>query len=113
MATGTVLWFKIDKHYGFIAPDDGPEQVMLHERQLADQRDATRLGPGVRVSYSVRQSDRGMRASDVRLLPPEDDCGSDCSDVLTVAQFRDEVSAVLADAVSRLEEIARKHGWVD
>lgn len=112
METGTVKRFNPDKHYGFIEPDGGGEDVHLHARALADQREVSRLDRGVRVSYRVTRTDKGLRAQDARLLPdggPDDDE----ADVLTVGQLRDELAAVLAGAMDQIEELARKHGWVE
>lgn len=112
MEYGTVKRFNPDKKYGFIDPDGGGDDVHLHVRSLCDPRDASRLDRGVRVSYRVSRSDRGLRAQDVRLLPdggrPDDE-----ADVLTGAQLRDELAAVLAGAVDQIEVLARKHGWVE
>ncbi len=33
--TGTVLWFKAQKGYGFVKPDDGGADVFVHVAELA------------------------------------------------------------------------------
>ncbi|WP_374307915.1 cold-shock protein [Dongia sp.] len=33
--TGTVLWFKAQKGYGFVKPDDGGADVFIHVAELA------------------------------------------------------------------------------
>lgn len=101
METGTILRFNQEKGWGFAKPDAGGGDVMIHVRDLRDQRDAERLTRGVRVSYAVRRGPKGLRAEDVRLLPAQDQ---------PAAGFRDEVVAVLDDAVSQIEEIARRYG---
>lgn len=118
MAAGTVISFNPDKRYGFIQDDNGSEHVMLHEQALSDRRDVSRLKRGVRVVYDPRRTERGLRASNVRLAAGEHpggdpSAGDDEADVLTGAQFRDELSTVLASAVQAIEELARNHGWVE
>ena len=116
METGTVKRFNPDNHYGFIAPDSGGDDVHLHERALRDQRDVSRLSRGVRVSYEVRRSERGLRAVDVRLLDAGQP-GSDEADVLSEGEFREAVYSLLNDSMAQFKDglvaLARKHGWVE
>ncbi|WP_374383375.1 cold shock domain-containing protein [Dongia sp.] len=47
---GTVVWFKIDKGYGFVKPDDGGADVFVHVAELAasNLRD---LAEGQRIRF--------------------------------------------------------------
>ena len=105
MEEGKVVRFNAEKGWGFIRPDSGGEDVMLHVRELCDQRDADLLRRDVRVSFEVFQTDRGLRAADVRVLgngPGNGRAGA--------SGFRDEVTGVLSRAADQIEEIARRHG---
>jgi len=63
---GTVAWFKAEKGFGFITPDDGGEDVFVHFREIADTGGFRTLSEGQRVHYRVDQTDRGPHARDVR-----------------------------------------------
>lgn len=64
MATGTVKWYNSTKGFGFITPDDGENDVFVH--QTAIQCDGFRfLNEGERVDFDVVSTDRGVQAVNV------------------------------------------------
>jgi CspA family cold shock protein len=67
MLTGKVIRFDDVRGYGFIAPDDGGEDVFVHANVLGD--DKYMFGPGQRVEFEATDSDRGPKARAVHLLP--------------------------------------------
>ena len=62
--TGTVKWFTGQKGYGFIAPDDGSDDVFVHQTaiQIEGFRD---LEEGDRVEFAVEQTPKGLQAINV------------------------------------------------
>ena len=140
MATGRVLQFDQGRGYGFVAADDGGEDVFLHASVF--DGDPSGLIPGLKVEFQVMAGDRGRKAFAVRLaddgsalavrpspspsaqaLPPPED--EQMCDVLSRAEFSQEITEILLHTVPALTgqqilevrqgvlEFARKRGWVD
>lgn len=67
MQSGTVKRFNKIKGYGFIEPDAGGNEVFVHfsEIQLAGYKE---LQPGQRISYELKQGEKGDFASNVKVL---------------------------------------------
>ncbi len=64
MPQGTVKWFNEDKGYGFIAPDDGSEDLFVHHTGIVGSGFKS-LEEGESVSYEVTQGMKGMQAINV------------------------------------------------
>ena len=64
MPTGTVKWFNATKGFGFIAPDDGGDDLFVHqsEIQVSGYRELTE---GQKVEFEATQGQKGMQASKV------------------------------------------------
>jgi cold shock protein len=67
MATGTVKWFNDAKGYGFIAPDDGDQDVFVHHSGIAGEGFKS-LTEGSKVEFEVREGQKGPEASNVTLV---------------------------------------------
>jgi CspA family cold shock protein len=64
MATGTVKWFNDAKGYGFIAPEDGSQDVFVHHSSISGSGYKS-LAEGAKVEYQVSQGAKGPQATDV------------------------------------------------
>lgn len=67
MATGTVKWFNADKGFGFIAPDDGGEDVFAHFSSIATSGYRS-LDENQKVEFEVEQGQKGLQATNIRPL---------------------------------------------
>lgn len=64
--TGKILRFDEVRGYGFISPDDGDEDVFMHANDLWGEKILFRSG--VRVEFEIETSDKGLKASSVRIV---------------------------------------------
>lgn len=64
MAIGVVKWFDNKKGFGFIAQDEGGQDVFVHFSTIKGEGFKT-LAEGDRVEYEVSQSDKGLKATSV------------------------------------------------
>lgn len=132
MTAGRVVRFDGARGYGFIAPDDGGEDVFLHVNDLLIPESYIRTG--LKVSFDIEEGDRGPKASSVQLAegasapaPGRHAADGDdvLCDVLRVDEFTNEVTELLLRAApsltgdqilairKELVQSGRKHGWVD
>lgn len=65
MAIGTVKWFNPTKGFGFIAPEDGGNDVFVHISAIERAGMGT-LNEGQRVSYEVVTERGKSAASDLK-----------------------------------------------
>jgi len=60
---GTVKWFNSAKGFGFITPSDGGKDVFVHQSEAPGS-----LQESDRVEYEVAESDKGPKATNVRVV---------------------------------------------
>src|SRR5258706_10544356 len=66
MACGRIMRFNNILGYGFIEQDGGGEDVFVHLADLSDATTAAR--PGTRVQFNVIRGERGLKATDVKVI---------------------------------------------
>ena len=67
MAIGTVKWFNDAKGFGFITPEDGGEDLFVHQSEIQVQG-YRELTEGQRVEFDVTTGQKGRQASAVKPL---------------------------------------------
>lgn len=117
---GRLLRFDAVRGYGFIAPEQGGEDVFLHASALHD--DAERARPGMIVEFEAIAGEHGRKAVAARILhdaaspwayeprprttgrsrpasTSDEDVDGELCEVVTEAEFGREVTDILISAV--------------
>lgn len=64
---GIVKWYKPEKGFGFIIPDDGMKDVFIH-KTLLDKLEMGELEAGQRVRVTLKFVDKGREAVDLEVV---------------------------------------------
>ena len=64
MATGKVKWFNPTKGYGFIKPDDGGEDIFVHNSSIQGEGYKS-LKEDQSVTFDVEDGETGPQATNV------------------------------------------------
>ncbi|MFH1873974.1 MAG: cold-shock protein [Pseudomonadota bacterium] len=65
MAKGTVKWFSDSKGYGFIAPENGGDDIFVHFQAIQSEGFKS-LKEGQVVEFEVTEGPKGKQAANVK-----------------------------------------------
>ena len=65
MPTGKVKWFSTQKGYGFIAPDDGSDDLFVHYTSI-EMEGYSNLQENQAVEFEIGESEKGPVATNVK-----------------------------------------------
>jgi CspA family cold shock protein len=65
--TGTVKWFNDGKGFGFISPETGGKDLFAHFKEIRGEGYKS-LSEGQRVTFEVTQGQKGLQASNIRVI---------------------------------------------
>lgn len=64
---GLVKWYKPEKGFGFIIPDDGMKDIFIH-KSLLDKLEMDELEAGMRVKVTLKLVDKGREAVNIEII---------------------------------------------
>lgn len=64
---GLIKWYKPEKGFGFIIPDDGMKDIFIHKTCL-DKLGLEELQAGQRVRVTLKSVDKGREATDLQII---------------------------------------------
>lgn len=67
MAQGTVKWFDPRKGYGFIAPDDGRNDIFVHISAV-EKAGLIQLNEGQKITYEIATNKGKQSAANLKLV---------------------------------------------
>ena len=62
MQQGTVRWYDLERGFGFLAPDDGSDDIFVHVSQVQGEGAARALREGQTVEFTPGEGPRGPQA---------------------------------------------------
>ena len=105
---GKVKWFDAGKGFGFILPDDGQGDVLLHANVLRAFGQGA-VSDGAEIEVMVQQTPRGLQAVEVLLIVPPP--MPPTTDMAEVAEVDAETLAGLALEPARVKWFDRVRGF--
>lgn len=67
MPQGTVRWFDVERGFGFLAPEDGSDDIFVHASEILADFGERVLREGQVVEFEVGEGDRGPQARRVQV----------------------------------------------
>jgi cold shock protein len=67
MAVGKVKWFDAKKGYGFILSEEGKD-VFVHFSDITTEKSYKTLDEGTDVEYELIEDEKGLKASNVKMV---------------------------------------------
>ncbi len=64
---GLVKWYKPEKGFGFVIPDDGMKDIFVH-KSLLDKLEIEELESGQRVKVTLKAVEKGREAVDIEII---------------------------------------------
>ena len=102
MIKGHVKWFDPTKGFGFVVPEDGGSDILLHANVLRNYGQGS-VADGAEILIEVQQTDRGLQAIRIENIVV---VAEDIPPLRDMAEFS-------ADDIARIEIVPSRVKWFD